>query len=175
VVQEISFDGSLELKIDNLRETAQVERQARTKIIEGSELAAHFDLEVGPLIRARLIQLSDLENVLLITMHHIVSDGWSLGIIQRELSELYSGYLEGRGDGLPHLPYQYGDYVRWEQQWLQGSRLDRQLSYWKKRLEGAAPRLELPTDRPRPAEQTYRGASIPIEIDPALASKLKMF
>ena len=91
-------------------------------------------------------------------MHHIVSDGWSMGVLYRELSVLYEAYANGRPSPLPELPIQYADYAVWQRQWLQGEVLERQLSYWKKQLAGIPAVLNLPTDRPRPAVQSYRGA-----------------
>src|SRR6185437_16117097 len=144
IVQEIRVDAVVDLKTDDLRYVTPENRQDQIRIIARAELEAPFDLEAGSLIRARLIALGDLEHVLLITMHHIVSDGWSLGIVLRELSAFYRRHLEGRREELPPLPFQYGDYVHWEQRWLQGDRLERQLAYWRRRLEGVPPRLELP-------------------------------
>ena len=96
--------------------------------------------------------------MLLLSMHHIVSDGWSMGVLFRELSALYEAYREGRESPLPELPVQYADYAVWQREQLAGEVLDRQLAYWRERLAGAPELLELPTDHPRPPVQTYRGA-----------------
>jgi FkbH-like protein len=108
-------------------------------------------------------------------MHHIVSDGWSMGVLIREFAELYGAYREGRGDPLPALPIQYADYAQWQRHWLQGEVLERQLSYWREQLSGAAPVLELPTDRPRLAVQSHRGASLGMGLDAQLSGQLKVF
>ena len=117
-----------------------------------------FDLAQGPLFRASLLRLAEDDHVLLLTMHHIVSDGWSMGIFTRELTALYEAFSEGKPSPLPELPIQYADFAVWQREWLQGEVLEKQLSYWRERLGGDLPVLELPTDRSRPAVQTYAGA-----------------
>jgi arthrofactin-type cyclic lipopeptide synthetase C len=139
------------------------------------EATKPFDLAAGPLIRGRLIRLDDAEHVLLITMHHIVSDGWSMGVFIRELGTLYRAFRHGRPDPLPPLTIQYADYASWERSWLAGERLQTQSAYWQETLAGAPPRLELPTDFPRPAEQTHAGAVVGLTIDAALTGDLKAF
>nr|WP_208758116.1 non-ribosomal peptide synthetase [Bradyrhizobium zhanjiangense] len=137
------------------------------------EARTPFDLARGPLIRGRLIRISDEEHVLLLTQHHIVSDGWSLGVLARELSQLYRAFVAGEGDPLPPLAIQYPDYAAWQRQWLSGERLQRQAQYWRSNLSGAPARLALPTDRPRPAQQSFAGATVPIVIDAELTRELK--
>ncbi|MGF6813136.1 amino acid adenylation domain-containing protein [Paraburkholderia sp. Clong3] len=132
-----------------------------------------FDLSRGPLIRARLIRLSDEEHVFLLTQHHIVSDGWSMGVLVRELSSLYRAFVAGQDDPLPPLAIQYGDYAAWQRQWLSGERLHSQAQYWRDTLSGAPACLGLPTDRPRPAQQSFAGAGVPVVIDAALTRGLK--
>ena len=127
----------------------------------------------GPLIRGRLAQLKDDDHVLLVTMHHIVSDGWSMGILVSELSELYRAYRSGEAERLPELPVQYADYAAWQRQWLSGEVMERQSAYWKKALAGAPVLLELPADRPRPAQQDYAGGSIRVELGEELTGELK--
>ncbi|MDT9002462.1 amino acid adenylation domain-containing protein, partial [Paucibacter sp. APW11] len=127
--------------------------------------ASAFDLAGGPLIHGLLLKLADEEHVLLINQHHIISDGWSVGVLVREVGELYAAFSQGRVDPLPELAIQYADYAVWQRQWLQGERLQRQLDYWRTRLSGAPELLALPTDRPRPARQSYAGASIAMELD----------
>src|SRR3712207_2972579 len=92
-------------------------------------------------------------------MHHIVSDGWSMGLLVKELAALYEAFSQGKPSPLPELPVQYADYAAWQRKWLSGEVLEEQLGYWRKQLEGAPPALELPTDKPRPAVRTYRGES----------------
>ncbi|MBA2674790.1 non-ribosomal peptide synthetase, partial [Ramlibacter sp.] len=132
-----------------------------------------FDLERGPLIRGRLLVLGEEEHVLLLTMHHIVSDGWSMGVLTRELGALYAAFAEGRPDPLPPLAIQYADYAAWQRRWLDGEVLQRQSDYWKQRFMDAPALLEIPADRPRPAHQDHRGAVVPIALDDTLSAKLK--
>src|SRR4029079_18080610 len=112
-------------------------------------------------------------HVLLLTMHHIVSDGWSMGILTREVVALYEAYLEGEESPLAELEIQYADYAVWQREWLQGEVLERQLGYWKEQLAGAPPVLELPIDYPRPAVQTFRGAHQTMSLSEELSSGLK--
>ena len=130
-----------------------------------------FDLARGPLIRASVLQLADDEQVGLLTMHHIVSDGWSAGILIREMAALYQAYSSGRLSPLPELPIQYADFAYWQRGWLQGDVLQTQLDYWKQQLDGSPPLLELPADHPRPAVQTFRGGrqSLPLPKDLGIA------
>ncbi len=137
------------------------------------ESATPFDLARGPLIRGILIRLADDEQVLHITMHHIVSDGWSMGVFTRELSALYAAYREGQPDPLPPLPIQYADFAVWQRNWVNGEVLKAQAEYWKQTLSGAPRLLELPTDRPRPPRQDFTGRDVEIELDPELTAALK--
>jgi len=137
------------------------------------EARSPFDLEQGPLIRGRLARLGNDEHALIVTMHHIVSDGWSLGILGDEFSELYGAYREGREAKLPELPIQYADYASWQHQWLSVEVLEHQGEYWKKVLDSAPSLLELPTDRARPAVQGYAGASIEVRLDEELTERLR--
>ena len=137
------------------------------------EAGTAFDLEQGPLIRGRLIRLGEDEHALLITMHHIVSDGWSMGIIWNELSVLYSAFLEGRKDPLPKLEIQYADYAVWQRQWIEGEVLREQAGYWKGALADAPALLELPADHPRPAEQDFAGSFAELVLDEGLTAGLK--
>ncbi|HYQ71304.1 MAG TPA: condensation domain-containing protein, partial [Gammaproteobacteria bacterium] len=132
-----------------------------------------FDLATGPLIRGRLIRRSETEHILLMTMHHIVSDGWSMGVLINEVGALYQAFSKGQSDPLPPLAIQYADYAVWQRKWLEGEVLQRQLSYWVNQLSGAPALLELPTDHPRPAEQDYSGASIGFHLDAELTKGLK--
>src|SRR5690606_26697261 len=108
------------------------------------EAMGAFDLAVGPLIRGRLLKLADEEHLLLLTQHHVISDGWSTGVLVRELSTLYTAFSQGQPDPLPPLAIQYGDYAAWQRQWLQGERLLQQLAFWRQLLDGAPDLLELP-------------------------------
>jgi amino acid adenylation domain-containing protein len=132
-----------------------------------------FDLEIAPLIRWSLIQLSATEYVFCINMHHIVSDGWSIGVLVQELSALYPAYCAGAPSPLPELEIQYADFALWQRQWLSGEVLEQQLEYWVSQLQGAPELLQLPTDRPRPSVQTYQGATHSLSLSAELAQKLQ--
>lgn len=138
-----------------------------------AEVNAPFDLATGPLIRACLIRLSDEEHVFLLIQHHIVSDGWSMGILIDELGELYRAFHQAEPASLPPLPIQYPDFAAWQRQWLSGERLHQQMEYWRKALAGAPALLELPTDRPRPAIQHFAGGTVPIVIGAKTVTALK--
>ncbi|OPK55965.1 non-ribosomal peptide synthetase, partial [Ralstonia solanacearum] len=152
-----------------------VEEAAESKLglLAEAEARAPFDLEQGPLIRGRLVKLGEQEHVLLITMHHIVSDGWSQGVLARELGALYEAYRAGKEDPLPVLPIQYADYAVWQRRWLEGEALQRQGAYWEQALTGAPTLLSLPTDRARPAQQDYAGGSVEVVFDETLSAGLK--
>jgi len=137
------------------------------------EARASFDLERGPLIRGRLIRLGEDEHALLITMHHIVSDGWSMGVMFNELSMLYGAFVRGEGDSLEELRVQYADYAVWQRKWMEGEILQEQAEYWKRTLAGAPGLLDIPTDYVRPAEKDYAGASIGLELDAKLTAGLR--
>src|SRR5205085_5343644 len=119
------------------------------------------------------LRLGETEHVLLLTIHHIVSDGWSMGVFVRELAALYEAYVAGRPSPLQELPLQYADFAAWQRGWLQGDVLEEQLSYWKRQLADASPLLELPTDRPRPPVQSYRGAHETLLLSESLSWSLK--
>ncbi|MBR1254338.1 amino acid adenylation domain-containing protein [Bradyrhizobium sp. AUGA SZCCT0240] len=137
------------------------------------EANTSFDLSQGPLIRGRLIRTAESEYLFLLTQHHIVSDGWSIAVLVRELGALYRAFMAGEGDPLPALPIQYPDYAAWQRQWLAGERLQRQVDHWRQALAGAPALLELPTDRLRQPNKSIAGASLPIEIDAGLAHGIK--
>ena len=135
--------------------------------------ANHLILARGPLFRIRLFQLEDEEHVLHFNMHHIISDFWSFGVMAREIAALYTAFIKGKPADLPELPVQYADYAVWQRQWLQGEALEAQLNYWKDKLGGELPVLELPTDRPRPAVQTHRGAIESLALSKELTEALQ--
>ncbi|MBN5132529.1 non-ribosomal peptide synthetase, partial [Stenotrophomonas maltophilia] len=138
-----------------------------------SEAGDPFDLARGPLIRGRLLRLADDEHVLLVTQHHIVSDGWSIGVMVKEFSALYTAFTLGQPDPLPPLSIQYPDYAAWQRQWLQGDVRQAQLDYWRKNLSGAPALLELPTDRPRPPVQRYAGDCVEQRLPSMLVAGLR--
>ncbi|HEU0297989.1 MAG TPA: amino acid adenylation domain-containing protein, partial [Longimicrobium sp.] len=134
---------------------------------------APFDLERGPLVRGRLVRLAKDDHLLLVTMHHIVSDGWSTGVLLDELRALYGAFLRGADDPLPPLPVQYADYAAWQRRWMDGEVLEAQAAYWEQALSGAPELLELPTDRPRPARQDHAGGSVDLALDAELTAALR--
>ncbi|HEX9936329.1 MAG TPA: condensation domain-containing protein, partial [Longimicrobium sp.] len=141
--------------------------------LAAEETGAPFDLEHGPLVRGRLVRLAQDDHVLLMTMHHIVSDGWSMGVLTRELGVLYEAFRRGEPDPLPPLPVQYADYAAWQRRWVDGDVLQQQAEYWTRTLSGAPELLELPTDHPRPARQDHVGGTARIVLDEELTAGLK--
>jgi amino acid adenylation domain-containing protein len=132
-----------------------------------------FDLSRETMLRPGLIRLAADEHILLMTMHHIVSDGWSMGVLIREMAILYAAYLEGAESPLPRLPIQYADFAKWQREWLQGETLEGQLAYWRNQLADAPPTINLPTDRPRPAVQTFESETITFALSESLSTALK--
>ncbi|HEY7769508.1 amino acid adenylation domain-containing protein, partial [Longimicrobium sp.] len=151
----------------------RAEGPAELRRLMEEEEDAPFDLERGPLIRGRLVQIGDDDHVLLITMHHIASDGWSVGVFNRELRGLYGAFRTGRPDPLPPLAVQYADYAVWQRRWVEGEVLREQAEYWTQALAGAPELLELPADHARPARQDFSGEMIDIGLDEALSAALK--
>ncbi|NVZ54574.1 amino acid adenylation domain-containing protein, partial [Pseudomonas sp. B6002] len=146
---------------------------ARLEALVQAEVAKPFDLQQGPLLRVKLLQLAPEEHVLVLVLHHIVSDGWSMQVMVDELVQLYVGYSGGQDVHLPDLPVQYPDYALWQRSWMEAGEKERQLGYWCDRLGGEQPVLELPLDHPRPAVQSYRGARLDVGLDQALVTGLK--
>ena len=135
----------------------------------------HLDLNTGPLFKAKLLQLEEQKSVLAINMHHIISDGWSMGIFLRELWQAYTAYSQGQTPTFASLPIQYSDYAAWQRHWLQGEVLEKQIDYWKHQLGDASPLLELPTDYPRSAQQSYRGQRYIYALSPELTAAVNAF
>ncbi|KRB68014.1 non-ribosomal peptide synthetase [Noviherbaspirillum sp. Root189] len=158
-------------------EYVDLERDAdatkRLQALMHDEVAAPFDLQRGPLARGRLIRSAESEHVLLCTMHHIVSDGWSVGVLTRELSALYRAFSSGEPDPLPPPAFQYADYALWQRRWSTTETLEGHAKYWTTLLADAPKRLELPVNRPRPAEQDYSGAFLETRLDEQLAHDLR--
>src|SRR6185369_10663800 len=127
-------------------------------VLAQEEARRPFDLARGPLLRGVLLRLAETDHILALTMHHIVSDGWSMGILVREITALYAALFESRSDLLPDLPVQYADFAVWQGSWLRVELLEREISFWRRQLADLPPLLELPTDRPRPAVRSDRGA-----------------
>ncbi|HEX3249416.1 MAG TPA: amino acid adenylation domain-containing protein, partial [Pyrinomonadaceae bacterium] len=162
-VQRITEACALQLPLVDL--SGMVAPEAEVERLASEEAQRPFDLSVGPLLRAQLLRVTDEEHVVVVTMHHIVSDGWSMNLLVREVSRLYEAYRSGQESPLPELPIQYADYAAWQREWLNGEVLDRELSYWREQLAGAPPVLELPADHVRPPVQTFRGARQSFVID----------
>jgi non-ribosomal peptide synthetase component F/acyl carrier protein len=148
-------------------------REALILTLAGQEAAHPFDLACGPLLRGVLLRLAEEDHVVLLTMHHIVSDGWSISILVRELMALYAAFAQGRPSPLPELPVQYADFAVWQRSWLRGEVLESEISFWRQQLAGLPPRLELPTDRPRPAVQSFRGAKQVVGLPADLTRQAK--
>ncbi len=171
-VQVIAPRVPLTLLTLDLSHLPESERDVEVRRMR-EEALRPFNLERGPLIRARLLRLAEEEHLLLLAMHHIVSDGWSLGVVIRELAALYESFVEGTTPNLPELPIQYADFGVWQRQWLSGDVLEGQLQYWREQLGNHPPVLELPTDRPRPSVPTYKGSFVTCEIGKDLTEALK--
>ena len=135
------------------------------------EARTPFDLSRDLMLRVRVLKLSERHHLVLYTMHHIASDGWSQGIFKKELGALYGAYSSGKENPLAPLPIQYADYAQWQRRWLQGAVLEQQVSYWREQLKDLPPLLTLPTDRPRPAEQTLRGSTERFALSPCSDGK----
>src|SRR6185312_11764351 len=138
-----------------------------------AEAKAPFDLEAGPLCRIALVRLAPAEHLLVLNMHHIVSDGWSMGLFFNELSVLYEALRARLPSPLPEPPIQYSDFAVWQRGWLQGAALEKQLAYWRGQLAGSPPALELPTDRLRPAVPTHRGEALTVRLPASLTLALR--
>jgi amino acid adenylation domain-containing protein len=172
-VQAIAAPAPLNLPVTDLRELPLPEREAQLDEIMTREAHEPFDLARGPLLRIKLVRQADDEHVLLVTMHHIVSDGWSLELFLRELATLYQAYTEGAESPLPQLPIQYADFASWQRNWLKDEKLGSLLGYWVQQLKGAPPVLELPNDHLRPASRSYNGAKQSVMLPQSLTDELK--
>lgn len=172
-VQVIAPVLTLTLPIVDLQELPDTEREAEIQRLAIREAQLPFSLAQGPLVRATVLRLGENEHIGLLTMHHIVADGWSTGILIREMAVLYDAYRSGKPSPLAEMPIQYADFAHWQRQWMLGAVLDTQLTYWKQQLLGASPFLELLTDHPRPNVQTYRGAHQSLRLPKSLGDRLK--
>ncbi len=170
--QVIHPEMRLEVPVEDLSDLPQAEREARALELARAEVRKPFNLAEGPLLRARLLKMDEDEHIAVLVLHHIVADAWSIGVFLGELAALYNAFVAGQPSPLPELPIQYADYAVWQRNWLQGEVLEKQLAYWREKLAGAPPLLELPTDRPRPAIQTANGATHNFVIPKDLADEL---
>ena len=171
-VQVIDPDFTVTLPVVDLQSLPAEEQSTTVQQLITDEEQRPFNLLNGPLLLVAILRLAKQEHVLLVTMHHIVSDGWSIGIFVQELSTLYAAFSTGTPSPLPELPVQYADFAVWQRQWLSGEVLQTQLNYWKQQLTGAPPVLKLPTDRPRPPVQTFQGSTEDFHINCEVTGRL---
>ncbi|MEG5139393.1 MULTISPECIES: non-ribosomal peptide synthetase [unclassified Microcoleus] len=171
-VQAIASNLEFKILEIDLRSLPETERSREVEQLIATEAKLAFDLSQAPLLRAKLLHLSDSNWVLLLSTHHIISDAWSMGIFIQELATFYQAFCTGKPSPLPEMSVQYADFASWQRQWLQGEVLETQLAYWKKQLGGNLPVLNLPTDRPRSAVQTFRGAVHKFTIPKAIAEEM---
>jgi hypothetical protein len=173
-VQVIAPKLVLPLPVLDLGGWPEREREAQARRLAGEEALQPFDLTRGPLLRAALFRLQEDEHVALLTMHHIISDGWSISVLIRELTTIYAAFSKGAPSPLPELPIQYADFAQWQRRWLTDEVLERQLLYWKQQLKGAPAVLQLPTDRPRPSVQNFQGAHYPFALSESLTRSINL-
>lgn len=173
LVQEIASPSRFSIPIIDLSRFDDADQDAISQRLVQSELSRAFDLAAGPLARAILIRHHDDECSIVCTLHHIISDGWSRGLLVKEISLLYEAFRDGEQSPLAELPIQYADFAEWQRQRLQGDALEQELNYWKEKLAGAPPLLALPTDRPRSPVQSYRGATEPFLVNQQLTEQLR--
>ncbi|MBE9209301.1 amino acid adenylation domain-containing protein [Nostoc sp. LEGE 06077] len=171
--QEINANCSIKIPVINLEDLSAEAREAEVQKVIRQQTQQSFNLSQFPLFNTLLLQLNLQEYVLIFTIHHIIADGWSAGVIVRELAALYESFSTGKPATLTELSIQYGDFAVWQRQWLQGEILQQQMNYWKRQLSGSLPVLELPTDRPRTAIQTFAGNKQFFTITPTLTTALK--
>lgn len=163
-MQVIATQLPMTLSLTDLGSISSGEREARAQRLAQDEAQTPFDLSRGPLIRARLLRLQEREHIVLLTLHHIVSDGWSVGVLVQEVAALYAAYVRGEPSPLTELAIQYVDFAHWQRQWLQGGMLEAQLGYWKDQLSQAPTPLRLPTDRARPLVPRYEVSKLEFNI-----------
>ncbi|WP_443193781.1 amino acid adenylation domain-containing protein [Nostoc sp. UHCC 0926] len=171
-VAVISSVTPLLLSVVDISELPSNQQESQIIQLTNFEAQQLFNLNSDLLLRVKLLRLCEQEHILLLTMHHIASDVWSIGVLVREVAALYQAFSTGLTSPLPELPIQYVDFAAWQRQWLQGEVLESQMSYWRKQLEGAPTVLELPTDHPRPAVQTFQGATYSFELSLELYAAL---
>jgi amino acid adenylation domain-containing protein len=174
-VQRIGPAKSVGLPLIDLSHLPLAEREAAARRLVQSEALEPFDLDSAPAFRSRLVRLGEEEHLALFTMHHIISDGWSMGVFIREMSALYNAFANREPSLLPALPIQYVDYAVWQREWLTGEVLQQQLAYWKQQLGSAHQVLNLPTGRLRPPVQSFRGATKTVALSESLVASLKEF
>ncbi|HEX6749437.1 MAG TPA: amino acid adenylation domain-containing protein [Longimicrobium sp.] len=172
-VQRIEPAGPFRLEVDDISALAADEREAEIGRRAAAERQTPFDLEAGPLFRARLVRAGEGDHLLQMAFHHAITDGWSTGIFLRELTTLYAAIARGEPSPLAEPPVRYADFAAWQREWLRGERLEAQVAWWRRHLAGAPAVITLPTDRPRPPAQSHRGARIDFSIPAPLAEGLR--
>jgi hypothetical protein len=174
-MQIIGTPEPVKLALVELTRVSVVERENIVQELATNETQRPFDLGCGPLLRTTVLRLGAEEHVVFLAMHHIIADGWSMNVFMREIAALYAVFSAGKPSPLPDLPIQYADFACWQRQWLQGEALEEQIGYWKQQLSDLGPPLQLPTDRPRPTVQSFRGArwsfGLPTHLSEALRSQ----
>lgn len=170
--QVIAAEPTDSLTVVDFRDRPADERETLIGSLRRDEARYQFNLQIGPLLRVCLVRIGEQEHMLLVTMHHIVSDGWSMGVLIDEMTKLYSGFITGRPTSLPLPSIQYADYAVWERTWADGGGLETQLAYWQRQLNNV-PILALPTDKPRPMVQTYHGTTHSLSLPAAAVDRLK--
>ncbi|MEO3746496.1 condensation domain-containing protein, partial [Plantactinospora sp. B5E13] len=174
VPHQVVLPAGVELPVTDLADLPAAQAAERAMREAAEEARRPFDLAAGPLFRARVVRLAEAEYLLCLTMHHICTDGWSLGVIAEELSEAYAALAAGREPALPELPVQFGDFAVWQREWLRGDALERRLGYWQERLAGV-PALELPADRPRPPVPSFSAEAFTDRRDARFCARLRAF
>lgn len=174
-VQVVSSLHEIDLIFANLEDLPEAERETEAQRLANAEAWSLFDLSCDYPLRAKLVRLDHDHHWLLLTMHHIAGDGWSMGILSRELSKIYESITTNQPVELPELPVQYADFAEWQREWLQGAVFEEQLNYWTSNLAGAPPELKLPTDRPRLPQQSFRGASVSLKLPSELSKSIRDF
>jgi amino acid adenylation domain-containing protein len=172
-IQIISSDATFSLPVIDLSDLSADLQAVQIEQLGQTEAQQPFNLQTDLMMRAKLLRLGEQEYVTLLTIHHIASDGWSIGVFVQELSTLYQAFCTGQLPSLPELPIQYADFAAWQRRWLVEDVLESQLAYWRQHLEGTPALLELPTDHRRPAVQSFRGANYTFEISPEQSAALK--
>jgi amino acid adenylation domain-containing protein len=172
-VQVIEEDAGLDVPQTDLSELPAAAREAALARLAEQEARRPFDLRKPPLLRVHIVRLGEAEHAVLVTLHHIVSDGWSMGVLVREVAALYTAFCAGLPSPLPELPVQYADFAVWQRGWLAGELLEGELTHWRRTLAGTSTVLDLPADRPRPAVQRFRGRHLPVALPAALVEQVK--
>ncbi|MFP6517372.1 pyoverdine non-ribosomal peptide synthetase/polyketide synthase PvdL, partial [Pseudomonas aeruginosa] len=174
-VQRVHGDGGLHMDWQDFSALDRDSRQQHLQTLADSEAHRPFDLESGPLLRVCMVKMAEREHYLVVTLHHIVTEGWAMDIFARELGALYEAFLDDRESPLEPLPVQYLDYSVWQREWLESGERQRQLDYWKAQLGNEHPLLELPGDRPRPPVQSHQGDLYRFDLSPELAERVRRF